>query len=167
MGPGQFHWPQQFSNDGPGRYVCPLRRPSANYAAELLCCRRFSRAERGCGEVNGTPSECGPWQDSHGSPTVPRISCGDRVDAISHRCSRDVSVLCRPVGRCDWSGSTSRRAISSSALRLSRLSALPDCWVGVRPRAGVAPGLGSLRRCVSSRNRPLAAIAPGGHRSFP
>jgi len=29
------------------------------------------------------------------------------------------------------------------------------------------PGLVSLRRYVGARNRPLAALATGGHRSFP
>ena len=33
--------------------------------------------------------------------------------------------------------------------------------------SGVPPGLGSMRRCAGSRNRPLASLAPGGQRSFP
>ena len=39
------------------------------------------------------------------------------------------------------------------------------CDMG-RP-GGVPPGFVRVRRCADSRNRPLAALAPAGQRSFP
>ena len=50
--------------------------------------------------------------------------------------------------------------------RLKTRSRASRAAVGVRV-APVPPGRASVRRCAVSRNRPLAALAPGGQRSFP
>ena len=71
-----------------------------------------------------------------------------------------------------WAGLVSRGGPPSPGTAIAGWGFPLVQRVLVRPRwcldCGLSlPGLVSLRRYVGSRNRPLAALATGGHRSFP
>ena len=107
-------------------------------------------------ETRGGP-ECGR-HSFVGTPVAPLLG----IDAIlfkSDDSDKRVGSGCEPrdVRSRHRRGSPLRRADLPAA----------QCGGEAANRTTGPPGCAKLHRCVGARNRPLAALAPGGHRSFP
>ena len=89
-----------------------------------------------------------------------------RMPKLSHLRTLLYACCWRPLARrryhaTTWTCTRSHQPARSRLRRFSHFKRQPDLL------GGGPPGLVRLRRFVGSRNRPLAALAPGGQRSFP